>query len=129
VVAQRLAVIGRKASRGSKSEEENLMNVTLSADTNQRTISRAPSGKPSVDQDAAKNERAACEFEAMLLTPALAALQKTFSGDEDTKIPGASDYQAMGTQALGEAIAARGGIGIAKLILSHLGAPKVPTGK
>jgi Rod binding domain-containing protein len=67
-----------------------------------------------------KNVKAARDFEALLLTPVLDALQKTFGGDEDAKTTGASDYHALGTQALAQSMAASGGIGIAKLILSHL---------
>ncbi len=78
---------------------------------------------------ALKNEKAAHDFEAMLLTPVLDALQKTFAGDsEDSKTPGASDYRALATQALAQSIAARGGIGIAHLILRHLEPPKVSGG-
>lgn len=77
-----------------------------------------------------KNAKAVRDFEALLLTPVLDALQKTFGGDEDAKTTGASDYRALGTQALAQSIAASGGIGIARLILSHLeptplGPPKV----
>jgi Rod binding domain-containing protein len=69
----------------------------------------------------AKNEKAARDFESMLLTPVFDALQKTFADDsKDDKTTGASDYRQMGSQALAQAIAARGGIGIAKLILRHL---------
>ena len=75
-----------------------------------------------------KNEKAARDFEAMLLAPVLDALQKTFAGDEDGKTVGASDYRQMGTQALAQAIAARGGIGIAQLVLHHLQPPKVSGG-
>jgi Rod binding domain-containing protein len=79
--------------------------------------------------NAAKNQKAARDFEAMLLTPVLDALQKTFAGDsEDSKTPGASDYRALATQALAQAIAARGGIGIGDLILRHLSPPKVSGG-
>jgi Rod binding domain-containing protein len=67
-----------------------------------------------------KNAKAARDFEALLLTPVLDALQKTFGGNDDAKTVGASDYRALGTQALAQAIAASGGIGIAKMILSHL---------
>ena len=73
-----------------------------------------------------KNEKAARDFEAMLLTPVLDSLQKTFAGDSgNSKTPGASDYRLMATQALAQSIAARGGIGIAHLILRHLETPKV----
>lgn len=67
-----------------------------------------------------KNVKAARDFEALLLTPVLDALQKTFGGD-DAKTVGAGDYRALGTQALAQALAARGGIGIAKLVLASLG--------
>jgi len=78
---------------------------------------------------ALKNEKAARDFEAMLLTPVLDSLQKTFAGDsEDAKMPGASDYRLMATQALAQSIAARGGIGIGQLILRHLQPPKVSGG-
>ncbi|MFZ1131392.1 MAG: rod-binding protein [Terriglobales bacterium] len=77
----------------------------------------------------AKNQKAARDFEAMLLTPVLDSLQKTFAGNSaDAKTVGASDYRSMATQALGQSIAARGGIGIARLILRHLEAPKVSQG-
>jgi len=78
---------------------------------------------------ALKNEKAARDFEAMLLTPVLDSLQKTFAGDsEDAKTPGASDYRLMATEALAQSIAARGGIGIGQLILRHLQPPKVSGG-
>lgn len=97
-------------------------------------VSHAASANPTVPASLpnakaiAKNQKAARDFEAMLLTPVLESLQKTFSGDAESKIPGASDYSAMGTQALAQAIAARGGIGIAQLILRHLPPPKVSGG-
>jgi Rod binding domain-containing protein len=74
---------------------------------------------------ALKNQKAARDFEAMLLTPVLDSLQETFAGDSADKTIGASDYRHMATEALVQAIAERGGIGIGKLILSHLQAPKV----
>jgi len=73
-----------------------------------------------------KGEKAARDFEAILLTSLMDSLQKTFSGAADDPTPGASDYRLMGTQAMASAIADRGGIGIARLILNHLPAPKVP---
>ena len=72
----------------------------------------------------AKGEKAARDFEAILLTSLLDSLQNTFSGVVEDPTPGASDYRLMGTQALASAIAQGGGIGIARLILSHLQAPK-----
>jgi hypothetical protein len=99
----------------TSSQETISMNVTFA------TTSISPPA-PSIPAKASlKNEKAARDFEAMLLSPVLDALQKTFAGDsEDSKTPGASDYRAMATQALAQSIAARGGIGIARLILRHL---------
>jgi Rod binding domain-containing protein len=100
------------------------MNVSLSAH-----LSPMTTADPAAAKAALKNEKAARDFEAMLLTPVLDALQKTFAGDaEDAKTPGASDYRLMATQALAQSIAARGGIGIAQLVLRHLQPPKVSGG-
>lgn len=91
------------------------MNIKAAATAIPLPAANLPSAKA-----VTKNVKAARDFEALLLTPVLDALQKTFGGDEDAKTTGASDYHALGTQALAQAIAASGGIGIAKLILSHL---------
>jgi Rod binding domain-containing protein len=97
------------------------MNITLGP-----VSTPLPAAKPPDAKAVLKNEKAARDFEAMLLTPVLDSLQKTFAGDsEDAKTPGASDYRLMATQALAQSIAARGGIGIAQLILRHLQPPKV----
>jgi Rod binding domain-containing protein len=89
-----------------------------------------PAANPPAAKAVLKNEKAARDFEALLLTPVLDSLQKTFAGDsKDAKTPGASDYRLMATQALAQSIAAaRGGIGIAQLILRHLQPPKVAGG-
>jgi len=100
------------------------MNITLAS-----TSVPLPAADPAALKASLKNEKAARDFEAMLLTPVLDALQKTFAGNEDAKTPGASDYRAMGSQALAQAIAARGGIGLAKLVLHHLQPPKVLGGE
>jgi Rod binding domain-containing protein len=75
-----------------------------------------------------KAEKAAREFESMLLTSLFDSLQKSFAFDAKDDTAGASDYRQMGTRALAEAISERGGIGIARLILSHLQAPDGPKG-
>lgn len=93
------------------------MKVSLAASLPRMTTASPPQGK---------GEKAARDFEAILLTSLMDSLQKTFSGVAEDPTPGASDYRLMGTQALASAIAERGGIGIARLILSHLPTPKVP---
>ena len=75
-----------------------------------------------------KEEKAARDFESVLLTSLFDELQKSFAFDPQDTTPGAGDYRLMGTQALAEAVAAGGGIGIARLVLSHLHAPNAPRG-
>ncbi len=68
-----------------------------------------------------RSAKAAREFEASLINSLLASLEKTFaSAPGESEIPGADSYNYLGTQALSEAIAARGGFGIAHLIAQHL---------
>jgi Rod binding domain-containing protein len=105
------------------------VNVSLFTSRNVRNPSNMTAVNPADLKAVLKNEKAARDFEAMLLTPVLDSLQKTFAGNsEDASIPGASDYRQMATAALAQAIAARGGIGIAELILRHLEPPKVSSG-
>ena len=73
---------------------------------------------------AGRTEKAAREFESVLLTSLFDSLQKSFAFDSQDETPGAGDYRLMGTRALAESVSAGGGIGIARLILRHLGAPE-----
>lgn len=79
----------------------------------------APAGK-------AKAEKAAQDFEAVLLASLLESLQKTFAGISEDSPAGSSNYAQMGTQALAAAMSAHGGIGIARLILQQWQQSKVP---
>ena len=67
-----------------------------------------------------KAEKAARDFEAVMLEMLLEPLEKSFAASLGEGSPGSGDYGSMGTQALATALAARGGIGIARLVLSHL---------
>jgi len=73
---------------------------------------------PSVSLRGAK---AARQFEANLIASMLESLEKTFATvpGEDS-LAGADDYNYLGTQALASGLAARGGFGIADLIIRHL---------
>jgi Rod binding domain-containing protein len=103
------------------------MNTSLF--TNFASRNHMTAADPAALKAGLKNEKAARDFEAMLLTPLLDSLQKTFAGNSgDASIPGTSDYRQMATAALAQAVAARGGIGIAQLILRHLQPPKVSGG-
>jgi Rod binding domain-containing protein len=73
----------------------------------------------------AKTEKAARDFESVLLTSLFDSLQKSFTFDAEDGTPGAGDYRLMGTRAMAEAVSAAGGIGIARLVLGHLQVPKV----
>lgn len=92
------------------------MTFPISADWARIPTSSPPLGKAA---------KAARDFEAMLLTSLMDSLEKTFSGPSEDDSAGASDYRLMGTQALAAAVAAGGGIGIARLILRHFEPTKV----
>lgn len=94
------------------------MNPVLSAFSSQSA--------PTVTPSKSKAEKAACDFEAILLSSLLESLQKTFAGIPEDDASGSSNYAVMGTQALASAIAARGGIGIAQMILQQWRQTKVP---
>jgi len=74
----------------------------------------------------AKAEKAAQDFEAVLLGSLLENLQKTFAGNSEDGPAGSSTYTVMGTQALASAMSAHGGIGIARLILQQWRQSNVP---
>ncbi len=86
-------------------------------------VARMPGANPA---GKAKAEKAARDFEAVLLASLLDSLQKTFAGTPEDDPSGSSNYALMGTQALASAMAARGGIGIARLILQQWRQTKVP---
>jgi Rod binding domain-containing protein len=68
-----------------------------------------------------RGAKAAQDFEAQLLGSLLESMEKTFAtlpGQSD--MPGADDYNYLGSQALAQALAARGGFGIAAMITRHL---------
>jgi Rod binding domain-containing protein len=68
-----------------------------------------------------RGAKAAREFEAHLIGSLLESLEKTFAAvPGESSLPGADDYNYLGTQALAQALAARGGFGIAEMISRHL---------
>jgi Rod binding domain-containing protein len=73
---------------------------------------------------AAKGEKAARDFESMLLGSVFDSLEKTFTWDSDDGPVGSSAYRALATKSLAAAVSASGGIGIARFIQSHLTAAK-----
>jgi len=68
-----------------------------------------------------RGDKAAREFEAHLIASLLESLEKTFASvPGQDSMPGADDYNYLGTQALAQALAEQGGFGIAAMISAHL---------
>jgi len=86
-------------------------------------IARIPSAQP---LGKVKAEKAAQDFEAVLLGSLLESLQKSFAGASQDMPVGSDNFAAMGTQALAAAMSAHGGIGIARMILHQWQQSKVP---
>ena len=65
--------------------------------------------------------KAAREFEAQLIGSLLDSLEKTFSALPGDNVSAAADnYNYLGTRALSDALAERGGFGIAQMIEPYL---------
>ena len=71
-------------------------------------------------QPSAKLKKAAQEFESILLANWLEKMQHSFVGSSDSQDPAHKTLGSLGTQAVASALAARGGIGIARLLLRQL---------
>ena len=76
-------------------------------------------------KDPDKIEKAARDFESILLGKWLDDAEKTFatvpgSDDDPDADPGRSQFQSLGMQQVASAIAANGGIGIARIIARSL---------
>ena len=80
--------------------------------------SAAPSGDAAaVSPKLAKSAR---EFEAILLQSWLEKMNQSFAGLEESQDPAHDTLTSLGTQAIAQALAARGGIGIANMIVRQL---------
>jgi Rod binding domain-containing protein len=68
-----------------------------------------------------KLEKAAAEFESMLLSNLWKSMKSSFaSSDDESSDPGHDVLADMGIQAMSSAVAKTGGLGLGKLILKHL---------
>lgn len=68
-----------------------------------------------------RSAHAARDFEASLIGSLLESMEKTFAAlPGDSTLPGADDYNYLGSQALAQGLADRGGFGIAAMIAQHL---------
>ena len=84
-------------------------------------LSAGPATAASVQP--ARLANAAQEFEGILLSTWLEKLQESFAGQDDGSDPAHGTLASMGTEAIASALAARGGIGIAKMLVQHFGKP------
>jgi len=96
------------------------MNIDLSSALGGITATTPPASQPG------KAEKAARDFESVLLTSVFDSLERTFAWDAEDRTPGAGDYRMMETRALADAVSSGGGIGIGQFILRHLPVTKVP---
>ncbi|HTV65676.1 MAG TPA: hypothetical protein VMD98_08730 [Bryocella sp.] len=72
------------------------------------------------DSKAGKTAAAAREFEAILLQDWLEKMNETFVGVEKSTDPAQGTVNSLASQTIATAVANRGGIGIANLLLKHL---------
>jgi peptidoglycan hydrolase FlgJ len=88
-------------------------------------LSVEPAGAPAqgaaVDNKTSKTAAAAREFEAILLQDWLEKMNETFVGVEKSSDPAQGTINSLAAQTIATAVANRGGIGIAALVLKHLG--------
>lgn len=73
-------------------------------------------------QASPKLAKAAREFEAILLQNWLEKMNKSFADDKDSSDAAHDTITSMGAEAVATALSARGGIGIAGMMLRHLAA-------
>ncbi len=64
--------------------------------------------------------KAAHEFESMLLTTLMTAMKGGLGSDSDSQDAAHDTVNGLGTQAMAEALSAKGGLGIASLVLRQL---------
>ncbi len=94
------------------------MAVSTIPPTNSTTKLAASSARPAPLPD--KLAKAAQEFEAILLTSWLEKMNESFVGSQESQDPAHDTVSSLGTQAIASALAARGGIGIASMLLRQL---------
>jgi Rod binding domain-containing protein len=71
-------------------------------------------------EPASKLKKSAQEFESILLESWLEKMNQSFVGTSESRDPAHDTVSSLGTQAVASALAARGGIGIAKMLLRQL---------
>ena len=97
----------------------------LSSAVAQLALTQAPVARANDSQRPDKVERAAREFESILLTQWLEQAHSAFAGvpggdDEEGDEGGAGQLRSLGMQALATGVSKAGGLGIARMILHQL---------
>lgn len=93
------------------------MNVSIAKIPDSST-STTQSGRIVVPQT--KLQKAAQEFEAILLQDWMEKMNHSFLGSDDSQDAAHDTISSLGTQAVCSALAARGGVGIARMIVRQL---------
>jgi len=91
----------------------------------QLALAQVPTGRANDSQRPDKVERAAREFESILLTQWLEQAHSAFAGvpggdEEEGDDDGAGQLRSLGMQALATGVSKAGGLGIARMILHQL---------
>jgi Rod binding domain-containing protein len=84
---------------------------------------REGAGQEQRPPSASKLTKAAQEFESLLLQSWLEKMNEGFVGACESTDPAHNTVNSLGTQAIASALAARGGIGLAAMILRQLQPP------
>jgi Rod binding domain-containing protein len=92
-----------------------------------KPVENAPGTTPSgTGASQSRLAKAAQEFESLLLSSLLSGShQGEIASSSDKQDPAGDTVQSLGNQAMAEALSARGGIGIAKMLLHQLQPPTV----
>jgi flagellar protein FlgJ len=80
----------------------------------------AEASAPAASQPSSKLKKSAQEFEAILLQRWLEKMNQSFVGSSESQDAAHDTVSSLGTQAIAMALAARGGIGIANMLLRQL---------
>ena len=92
------------------------MAVAGSASPVAQRVNQPPGTKPG----AGKLAKAAQEFEAILLASWLEKMNQGFVGTEENQDAAHDTVSSLGTEAIASALAARGGIGLARMLVRQL---------
>jgi Rod binding domain-containing protein len=81
--------------------------------------------KPAASEEArtgtsSQLKKSAQEFESILIQSWLEKMNQSFVGTSESQDPTHETVSSLGTQAIASALAARGGIGIARMLLRQL---------